>query len=179
MKLNFDNLKVLPIKSCDYGSVISLYKVSKEFGLSNIIDEVIEKRTGINVGILTTIMTINRLVDPKAKYKVGDWYSKTALPYLYDIVPDKIYGKMLTETLDYFTDDAIQEIENKITSKLVLDYNIDLSCLSYDITSSYTYSNNSESELVKYGYSRDHRPCLLYTSPSPRDRTRSRMPSSA
>jgi len=25
----------------------------------------------------------------------------------------------------------------------------------------------------------DHRPCLLYTSPSPRDRTRSRMPSSA
>ena len=26
---------------------------------------------------------------------------------------------------------------------------------------------------------RDHRDCLLYTSPSPRDRTRSRMPSSA
>ena len=26
---------------------------------------------------------------------------------------------------------------------------------------------------------RRHRPCLLYTSPSPRDRTRSRMPSSA
>ena len=25
----------------------------------------------------------------------------------------------------------------------------------------------------------DHRSCLLYTSPSPRDRTRSRMPSSA
>ena len=25
----------------------------------------------------------------------------------------------------------------------------------------------------------DNRPCLLYTSPSPRDRTRSRMPSSA
>ena len=24
-----------------------------------------------------------------------------------------------------------------------------------------------------------HKPCLLYTSPSPRDRTRSRMPSSA
>ena len=26
---------------------------------------------------------------------------------------------------------------------------------------------------------RDNKPCLLYTSPSPRDRTRSRMPSSA
>ena len=30
-----------------------------------------------------------------------------------------------------------------------------------------------------YGYSRHSLPCLLYTSPSPRDRTRSRMPSSA
>ena len=26
---------------------------------------------------------------------------------------------------------------------------------------------------------KNYRPCLLYTSPSPRDRTRSRMPSSA
>ena len=26
---------------------------------------------------------------------------------------------------------------------------------------------------------REYQPCLLYTSPSPRDRTRSRMPSSA
>ena len=29
------------------------------------------------------------------------------------------------------------------------------------------------------GYGGEHGPCLLYTSPSPRDRTRSRMPSSA
>ena len=29
------------------------------------------------------------------------------------------------------------------------------------------------------GFVKDEYPCLLYTSPSPRDRTRSRMPSSA
>ena len=29
------------------------------------------------------------------------------------------------------------------------------------------------------GFAEDFRACLLYTSPSPRDRTRSRMPSSA
>ena len=32
--------------------------------------------------------------------------------------------------------------------------------------------------LCRCGYSQN-KPCLLYTSPSPRDRTRSRMPSSA
>ena len=30
-----------------------------------------------------------------------------------------------------------------------------------------------------FGAVEQHGPCLLYTSPSPRDRTRSRMPSSA
>ena len=32
---------------------------------------------------------------------------------------------------------------------------------------------------LRCNYSSDKKPCLLYTSPSPRDRTRSRMPSSA
>ena len=32
---------------------------------------------------------------------------------------------------------------------------------------------------VEFAQYRQYMPCLLYTSPSPRDRTRSRMPSSA
>ena len=36
----------------------------------------------------------------------------------------------------------------------------------------------SADQLVPYGYDKA-KICLLYTSPSPRDRTRSRMPSSA
>ena len=41
------------------------------------------------------------------------------------------------------------------------------------------YISDREIELQKsYGYKRD-RTCLLYTSPSPRDRQKSRMPSSA
>ena len=47
-----------------------------------------------------------------------------------------------------------------------------------------TYLKNYEPyELVKFSgntyCTRTHDSCLLYTSPSPRDRTRSRMPSSA
>ena len=34
-------------------------------------------------------------------------------------------------------------------------------------------------KIVKLGLARSFQSCLLYTSPSPRDRTRSRMPSSA
>ena len=40
-------------------------------------------------------------------------------------------------------------------------------------------SSNVGSELQGMLQALKHRGCLLYTSPSPRDRTRSRMPSSA
>ena len=42
----------------------------------------------------------------------------------------------------------------------------------------FTYSAHVTLEF-SHGFKMDLGPCLLYTSPSPRDRTRSRMPSSA
>ena len=45
----------------------------------------------------------------------------------------------------------------------------------------YEYSSDEKKYLnvILDRYSDDDKDCLLYTSPSPRDRTRSRMPSSA
>ena len=41
------------------------------------------------------------------------------------------------------------------------------------------FAGLSYSKLIKNHFKHHKNPCLLYTSPSPRDRTRSRMPSSA
>ena len=53
------------------------------------------------------------------------------------------------------------------------NYQIQLGASSAYITSGYTATSQSEDGV------NDPNSCLLYTSPSPRDRTRSRMPSSA
>ena len=50
------------------------------------------------------------------------------------------------------------------------------------VTKKTLYDNNDireRIETLRYQQSQVPTPCLLYTSPSPRDRTRSRMPSSA
>ena len=39
--------------------------------------------------------------------------------------------------------------------------------------------NTNEKEVIEYVFSKDPYDCLLYTSPSPRDLLKSRMPSSA
>ena len=55
---------------------------------------------------------------------------------------------------------------------------IGLSCVKLDKVEGLKI-HISESDLLDGSPILDIKPCLLYTSPSPRDRTRSRMPSSA
>ena len=53
------------------------------------------------------------------------------------------------------------------------------SSLIYIITSNFGNSTNPISIISAFKFIIGYKSCLLYTSPSPRDRTRSRMPSSA
>ena len=63
-------------------------------------------------------------------------------------------------------------------------------CVETGNPAGYSYRKDSSDDLVLIGEKKEYKPlsreafvkkmvCLLYTSPSPRDRTRSRMPSSA
>ena len=47
------------------------------------------------------------------------------------------------------------------------------------IRNSFKKLSELKNKLIENGFELQHLSCLLYTSPSPRDRTRSRMPSSA
>ena len=75
------------------------------------------------------------------------------------------------------TDDEIIKLANPIWSNLIRSSNMkDYGGFTKDFSSQMLYGAN-EVELGKQWASNKF--CLLYTSPSPRDRTRSRMPSSA
>ena len=55
----------------------------------------------------------------------------------------------------------------------------DLDCIIESILESHTTTNGADDYSIFMNTSDQYNNCLLYTSPSPRDRTRSRMPSSA
>ena len=65
---------------------------------------------------------------------------------------------------------AVQEVSRELGVPVISIVNLDQIL---------TYVKNSPSELEAYVNRIEDYSCLLYTSPSPRDRTRSRMPSSA
>ena len=65
----------------------------------------------------------------------------------------------------FFTFDELNVIDEQYIDFSIAPFELDCGVLA-----------NRVDELIEKGLGRD---CLLYTSPSPRDRTRSRMPSSA
>ena len=74
---------------------------------------------------------------------------------------DDFYGRALRELYDFYKDELVKRNAMTFNDLLLL-----------------TNKLLSENEEVRTRY-QDRFSCLLYTSPSPRDRTRSRMPSSA
>ena len=91
--------------------------------------------------------------------------------YFDDLVGDSVKVENL---IDGFKDN-IESLEN--TNNSLIEHKINLLTRIYTILSLITWPTL----LIVSAYQMNTRylPCLLYTSPSPRDRTRSRMPSSA
>ena len=71
--------------------------------------------------------------------------------------------------------DITKEIESAAAEAVKEIYQVDLSPGDFLVTST-KKEHKGDYTLVTFAVSKT---CLLYTSPSPRDRTRSRMPSSA
>ena len=79
----------------------------------------------------------------------------------------------------------IKEKFNKYINKNLIDYgskrNFDLGPPHTNVSTLSPYIGRrliSETDILDVAFQK-FKPCLLYTSPNPRDRTRSRMPSSA
>lgn len=142
-------------KALDYGDVIVLAKVCELLDLKQIINRYAVKESGISCGDIVEIWSINRAVDPKSARKIPCWYKKTVLPYIKGILPNKIYPELLCSCLDKFDAEVVFNIHKDINKILQEKFNVDLSTVIYDITS--TYFEGENCVLVKFGHSRDKR----------------------
>jgi transposase len=102
-------------------------------------------------------LTSNRLMAPRPLYKVKEWMEETVLEDTLDVSADKMYDTRIGRTLDDLHP-HLGAIWQDIVVQAILEYDIDLRFLHYDITSVYFEGEYPESEKIDYGYSRDHRP---------------------
>ena len=139
------------------GAIPVLLPILRRLRVAQTIDDHCPGEEEVSHGTTAEILALNRLIAPKPLYKVKEWVAKTVLEDTLDIRAEQMYDTRIGRTLDDLYP-HLDTIWQDIAVQAVLEYDIDLRFIHYDITSVYFEGEYTDSEKIEYGYSRDHRP---------------------
>ncbi len=111
----------------------------------------------LDVGLVAGVLVLNRLLAPQPLVHVETWLAGTALPDLWGIEAPRCNDDRLARTLDALAP-HLAAIWQDLLVAAVRAFGLDLSRLAYDLTSVAFCGAYEAAELVRFGYSRDHRP---------------------
>ena len=139
------------------GTIPLVYPILTELQVHRMTNELVPSQADVDMGRVVMLLTLNRLLAPQPLYHVADWLGETVLPQVLGLALEKVYDNRLGRALDQLSP-HLGELWACLVSRAIQVYALDLNVLHWDITSIYFEGAYTDSELVAYGYSRDHRP---------------------
>jgi transposase len=143
------------------GAFPVLLPVIEQLGLREIVNRQCapsgESATDLDPGLVTLLLVANRLLAPTPLVHVEAWLGESALPDLLDIDAAQGNDDRLARTLDGLAP-HLDALWQDLVVAAIGAFALDLSKLCYDITSVSFCGAYEDADLVRYGYSRDHRP---------------------
>lgn len=138
----------------EFGPQFLINHLWEKLDLSHILQGCIkDKKLSFNIILAIKTMVFNRLINPKSKLQVFEWARNQFIPH--EGSKKEVELHHYYRALDYLTEFK-RPIEKALYDKLVDLFNLDLSLIFYDLTSS--YFEGEKCSLSKWGFSRDHRP---------------------
>lgn len=142
------------------GAIPLLLPFFERLGLRQIVNRHIGRTEAEHdPGLVVLILGINRLLAPTPMVHVETWLAHTALPEMLGVSADEFNDDRLARTLDLLAP-HLEAIWQELVVRAIVEFDLDLSQLCYDITSIAFTGDYDQAELVRYGYSRDRRPDL-------------------
>ena len=143
------------------GALPALLPLCEQVGLREIVNRHCypegDAPEDLDVGTVTLILALNRLQAPQALVHVEEWVGQSVLPEVLGIEAGQCNDDRLARTLDTLLP-HLDGIWQDLVVAAIARVGVDLSALCYDITSISFCGAYDEADLVRYGYSRDHRP---------------------
>src|SRR5579871_435398 len=143
------------------GALPVLLPLCEELGLRAIINRRCYPDGGapedLDVGCVALVLALNRLQAPAPLVHVEEWVGRSALGDLLGIDAGQCNDDRLARTLDTLLP-HLDALWQDLVVAAVTTFGIDLRALCYDLTSISFCGAYEEADLVRYGYSRDHRP---------------------
>jgi len=139
------------------GAFPLLCPILDTLGLRDTINELCPTEADLDLGRVMLMLVLNRLMSPQPLCWVDRWAARTVLGVALDVPPAKLYDNRLGRALDAVYP-HLGEIWARLVVRAIQVWQLDLSILHWDITSFYFQGAYTDSELIRYGHSRDHQP---------------------
>ena len=143
------------------GALPALLPLCEQLGLRAIINRRCYPEGGapedLDVGTVALVLALNRLQSPQPLVHVEAWVGQSVLPDLLGMEAGQCNDDRLARTLDTLLP-HLDALWQDLVVAAMTAFAVDLSALCYDLTSISFCGAYAEADLVRYGYSRDHRP---------------------
>ena len=148
---------IVAIRPRQIGALPLVYPILDALQVCSSTNVLVPSQADVDLGRVVLLLVLNRLLSPRPLYQVQDWMIETVLPELLDVSPEQAYDNRLGRALDRLHP-YLGELWVELVSRAIRTYDLDLNVLHWDITSIYFEGLYADSNLARYGYSRDHRP---------------------
>jgi len=105
----------------------------ERLGLGAIVNEVVPWEGGIPLGSLVEILCANRLLNPQALYRVGEWAQEAGLTDYYGVTAAQLNDDILGRALERVAKHA-DRIEAAVVTKMIKTFKVQVKQIHFDIT---------------------------------------------
>lgn len=107
--------------------------------LAQLIDENIPWEADVPLGSIVEVMVCNRLINPKAQYKIAEWASRAGVCDYYDVTVEQLNDDRLGRALERVAKHFFS-VQSQLVLHLIKSFNLNVSNIHYDISNVETLS---------------------------------------
>jgi transposase len=115
------------------GALPAIVHHFEQLDLANTIDGLIPWEGDVPLGTLVEILIANRLLQPKALFRVGQWAQTAAVTDYYNLTADQLNDDRLGRALERLAEHA-PTIQAALVLKAIERFELDVTQIHYDIT---------------------------------------------
>ena len=120
------------------GALPVIGSMLEQWGLADIVDRVVPWDGDVPLGSVVEVLVVNRLLNPKAMYAVGDWAAQSAVTDYFGLSAEQLNDDRLGRALERIADHGA-EVQSAATLAAVKQWKQKVHQVHYDIANAELY----------------------------------------
>ena len=145
-----------------FGDVAAVWATMRRLDVVGIIDDVAGGKVAgadTSTGTYLALAALNRVVDPCSKRGFAKWWKTTAGDRFTKIGASALDHRRFWDAMHAVTSEELTEIETRITTAMITEFDLDTSALALDMTNFATYidTGNDKAPIAQRGKAKQKR----------------------